>query len=412
MKKSSILLLMLCVFFAVSAQKVNKQNLKFNYISLPTEPFDKEIKNSNGHVILAYEDAIVQIKKEAQDEYERAKAEYPEKVAEAEAEFADRMEKYKAAKAEWDQKSVATKFIEKNVLEENNKPVEPVYSKPAQPVLRTVRTLKLFDKNMLANTYLKLDGFGSATDNAVKITATLYGFENLGPELKQKEENIYNSSTKTTTKQTTYWYEVQYRHPIGIAVELPSGEVLMDEIPQQFSEYKMASASNQNFREQTFLEQLESKVVEANMKEISRMLNSKYGYVKTSKESVVYRVEPKGFTYDDIQEAYENAITGYDLLASNYTSAEQKLNAACELWEKALTEYVAGAKKVRIDDNVAIALRFNLAEAYLFTNKFDKADAHLSKIIAMNPSGKEKKTVAELRDLMKDMRIRWEANNK
>jgi len=411
MKKTSMLLLVLCISFSAYTQKVVKQNLKFNYIKLPNTPLDKAIKNSNGHIVLVYEDAIGQTKQNAQDEYEKAKAEYPQKVAEAEEEHAAKMEKYKEAKAEWDKKSGATKFFEKNVLEENNKPVEPVYRKPSEPVLKTVKTLKLFDKKLLANTYLKLEGFGTATDNAVKVTATLYGFESLEPELKQKEESYYDTKSQSTQKKTTYWYEVQYKHPIGIKVELPSGEVVMDEIPQQFAEYKVATTSNQNFNKQAFLEQLENKVVEANMKEVNETLNSKYGYVKINRESVIYRIESKSFTYNDFQEAYENAVTGYDLLVSNYTSAAQKLGAACELWEKALTEYVVGAKKVRIDQEVAMAARFNLAEAYLFTNNFDKADAHLSKIIGMDPSNKEKKLVAELRDLMKDLRTRWEANN-
>jgi hypothetical protein len=52
-----------------------------------------------------------------------------------------------------------------------------------------------------------------------------------------------------------------------------------------------------------------------------------------------------------------------------------------------------------------------LAEAYLFTNNFDKAESHLSKIISLNPSGKEKKLVGEYRDLLKDLKERWQANN-
>ncbi len=411
MKKTIMLFFALCISFAAYTQKVDNQSLKFNYIRLPESPIDKTIKNSNGVVILAYEDAVNQAKKKAQDDYEKALAEYPKKVSEAEADYAARMEKYKIDKAEWDKKSVGSKFVEKNILEENNKPVQPSYYKPSAPVLENVKTLKLFDKNLLASTYLKLEGFGIATNNAVKITATLYGFENLEPQLKQKEESYYDSKTSSTQKKITYWYEIQYKHPIGIKVELPSGEVLMDEIPQQFAEYKVTTAA-QNYNKGAFLEQLESKAVEDNMKKVNEILNSKYGYAKINRESVIYRIEPKTFTYDDFQEAYENAVSGYGLLVSDYAFAAKKLDAACEFWEKALTEYVAGAKKVRVTEDVAKAARFNLAEAYIFTNNFHKADVHLSKIISLDPSNKEKKTINELRELMKDLRTRWEANNK
>jgi tetratricopeptide (TPR) repeat protein len=412
MQKISFLLIsFICITFLGYAQKIDKQALKFDYIQLPNTPLDKAIKNCNSTVILAYEDAVNAEKQEAQNEFEQAKAEYPQKVAEAEDAHAQRMEQYKAAKAEWDKKSGAAKFFEKQILEENNKPVEPTYHKPAPPVLRNVATQKVFNKDLLATSYLKLGGFASSDDNAVKITVTLYGFENIEPELKQREDAVYNTQTRSTQRTTVYWYEVRYKHPIGIKVESPTGEVLMDEIPQQFSEYQMVKASNQGFNKRTFLESLENKIVEANMKEVSKILNDRYGYVKTNRESTIYRIEPKKFDYDDFQQAYENAVAAYGVLISNNAAATQKLDAACELWEKALTEYVAGDKKARINEDIAIVTRFNLAEAYLFTNNFDKAEAHLSKIISLNPSGKEKKLVGELRDLIKNAKERWEANN-
>jgi hypothetical protein len=400
------------------SQKIDKQDLLFDYIKMPAEPLNKSIKNFSSNVILAYEADIIAKEKAAQDEFDKAKAEYPKKVAEAQDEYNKRVEKYKADKAEWDKKSTGDKIVEKTVLKENNKPVEPgTFYKPSEPYLREIQHQKVFDKNMLASTYLKLDGFNNSPDNSVKITATLFGFENLEPELKTKEESEYNSQTKATSKIITYWYEIQYKHPISLKITLPSGETIMDETLLQFSEYSKASTgtakgSYPSYNKEAFLTQLQNKVIEDNMKVINGLINSKYGYQKAKRNSTIIRIEPKKFTYDDFQQAYESAVAGYGILTTDFKSATEKLNKSIELWEKALTEFNPNENKVRIDEDVAKAAHFNLAEGYIWTNNFSKADEHLSKIIGLEPSKKEERAVEELRNLLRDQKTRWEANNK
>ena len=418
MKIFTLFVFLFCLSLYSISQKIDKQDLLFDYIKIPVEPLNKSIKNYSSNVMLAYEADIIAKEKAAQDEFEKAKADYPQKVAEAQAEYNKIVEKYKADKAEWDKKSTGDKIVEKTVLKEHNKPVEPgTFYKPSEPRLREIQHQKVFDKNMLASTYLKLDGFNNSPDNSVKITATLFGFENLEPELKTKEESEYNNQSKTTVKIITYWYEIQYKHPISLKITLPNGESIMDETFQQFSEYSKASTGSAkgaypSYNKEAFLTQLQNKVIEDNMKVINGLINSKYGYQKAKRTSTITRIEPKKFTYDYFQQAYESAVAGYGILITDFKGASEKLNKAIDLWEKALTEFNPNEKKARIDGDVAIASHFNLAEAYIWINNFAKADEHLSKIIGLEPSNKEKKAVEELRNLLKDQKTRWEANNK
>lgn len=433
MKKTILVVALVCIGLYALPQKIDKQDLNFDYLRMPLEPLSKSITNYSSKVIITYEADILNNNKIAQQEYDQAKAEFPQKVAKAEDQYKQDMAKYEKEKKEaedkynkemeeWKNKSSGEKFVEKKILNEDNKPrlnlpSYPYKNLPPEPVLKQTRHQKLFDKDMLSSTYLKLAGFKNSPENAVKITATLYGFENMEPELKTKTTTEYNSNTKSSQPINTYWYEMQYKHPIGIKVELPDGQAIVDETLQQIGQYSIAKSNSNkgsypSFNQDNFVTNLQGKVVEDNMKMINDFLNNKYGFPKEKRTSFIFRIEPKKFVYDDFQQAYESAVAGYGLLASDFNNAVPKLNTAIDLWEKAVAEYNPNEKKVRMDEDVVRAAHFNLAEAYIWIHDFEKADAHLSKIIGLNPSRKEEKAVEAYREIMKDLKARWEANNK
>jgi hypothetical protein len=433
MKKIIFLSAFVGLGFCAISQKIDKQDLNFDFVRQPLEPLNKSYVNYNSKVIMTYEADALEQDKQAQKEFEQAKADYPKQVQKAEDQYKLDMIEYEKKKKEaedkynkemeaWNKKSTGDKFVEKKILNEDNKPYldlprEPYKEIPPQPKPKEVHHQRVFDKNVLTSTYLKLDGFKNLPDNAVKITATLYGFENTTPELKSSVITEYDYGSKSSYQVTTYWYELQYKHPIGLKVELPDGQTIMDETLEKVGKYTTVKSNSSKgnyptFNEEAFTANLQSKIVEENMKIINDYLNNKYGFSRIKRTSVIYRVEPKKFTYDDFQQAYESAVAGYGLLATDFKNANLKINAAIELWEKALTEFNPNEKKVRIDEDVARAAHFDLAEAYLWTYNFEKADADLSKIIGLNPSKKEEKAVEALRELMKDIKARWEANNK
>lgn len=417
MKTKHIILatLVFLVTFGFS-QKIKKEASQFEYIQLPSNPLNKDIKNYNSQVILSYEADIIAEKQKNKEEYDKATAEYPQKVKDAEDKHKEAMALYKSDMKEWDEKSTGRKIIEKQVLEEDNKPKEPRYSTPSEPYLKIIEHQKVFNKDRLASSYLKLDGYKKSSENALKITVSLFGFESLEPELKSKEVNSYNSTTKTNTKTNKYWYEISHRHPINLKIETPTGEILFDETLEEFNEYTITKTSSRegkypDYNKKTFLLKLQNSIVESNMKYINEYINDNYGFPKKTRNTTVFNIKPKKHKYDDYLQAFESLTSGYKLLVSDNKSAQERINNAISTWEKILTESNPSDKKARINSDITVVTHINLAEAYFWSNNFVKAEEHLTKILSLEYSKKQKKIIEQYKEIFRKQKIRWEANN-
>ncbi len=417
MKTKNIFLVLFIFLVATGfSQKIDKQKLEFEYNQLPKKPLNKSIKNYSSQLEMAYEADIIAEKQKAQDDFEKATTEHPQKVKDAEAKHKEIVAEYEADMKAWKEKSTGSKIVERTLLDEKNKPVKPGDFRPSMaPRLKIVYHQKIFNKETLANTYLKLSGYKKSTENAVKITATLQGFENLEQELKSREGNFYNKQTKTTTKTFKYWYEVSHRHPINLKIETPDGEVILDEILEQFNEYTIAKSSSKegkapSFNINKFAKILQDKIVQSNMKSLEEYINSNYGFSKVKRNITVYRVNAKKLNYDDYQKAFESTTAGYNLLVSDNTSAIEKIKSAIAIWEKALTESNPSDKKARVNSDITIITLFNLVEACIWTNNYNKSEEYLNKIVGLNPSKKETKLIDEYREFLKEHKERWEAN--
>ncbi|MCX8486925.1 MAG: hypothetical protein ORN53_07110, partial [Crocinitomicaceae bacterium] len=104
-------------------------------------------------------------------------------------------------------KSTATKVIEKQLLNENTKPVKDYVAQPyrrtiSQPVLKSS-----YDYPSLAATYLVLDGFTKAQVNALSYSVNIEGYENSQPTIKseEKDEVSVKDGVRTTYKVRYYW---------------------------------------------------------------------------------------------------------------------------------------------------------------------------------------------------------------
>lgn len=421
MKTNNILLgLSLLVATIGFSQKIKDQKISFDYIQLPSKPLDKSLTTYTSEALLAYEEQINAEKTRVQEEYDRKLAEHPAEVKAAEARFNEEMVRYEDAMAAYNAKSTGSKVLENALLKESNKPVNPgKFYPPSAPRKEVLNLQKVFSKEMLSSTYLKLDGFTKENnDNALKITASLFGFEHLEAELKFKESSSYNSKTETSTKYKTYWYEVQYKHPISIKIETPSGELIIDETFEKFNEFSIAkSKSNKNyaprFNEANFVKSLQSGIVQKNMKFIKSYINTNYGFQKVKRNTIIYRVEQKRkkkYSYDDYQKAFEAAYAGYNSLKTGSDAAQEKIKEAIAIWETALTESNMDDKKSRVNPDITIATMFNLAEAFLFSNQYDKVEENLNKMIGLDPSRKEKRLISSYRTILKIQKERWNAN--
>lgn len=417
MKSLTSLTLGLIFSVTLLAQKVDEQSASFDYKQLPTKPLDKAITNYSSKVILAYEEQIKQEIAQADAEYAEAMAEHPAKVAAAKKAWQERMDQYEYDMKAWDDKSTASKLVEKHLLEENNKPVKPAdFYPPAEPRKRIVEHQKIFSPSLLESTYLKLDGYKKAADNALKITVTMYGFQNLEPELKQKESSVYSTQTKSTTKVITYWYETAYKHPMQLKVELPNGQVLVNETFDKFNEYTIEKSaetkgSTPPMNKQQLLESLQNKIVENNMQVINQYLNDNYGYSTKKRETTIYRVETKKVNYDEYQNAFEAVMAGYNNLVFDMPKAQTKIGEAIKIWESDLAESNTADKKARINEEITLITLFDLIEAHIWMNNYDQAETYINKAVALKLNKKEQKAIDDYRAFLNDQKIRFRANN-
>jgi len=317
---------------------------------------------------------------------------------------------------DYNNKSTATKIIEKQVLEQNTKPVLVLPPKPQPPVKKENVYQKIFDKEVLNSTYIKLDGYTKGNDNPVKITYTLYGFENTEPEVKTSQASVYNTSSKTTTQVTTYWYELKYKHPVGIKVEDPFNGIVFNEMAAKTNDYATYTSMKKesgypDFNKQSVLLELQNRVVETNLRFAYQTLNSMFGYSKIKDTIILYRVEAKKFNYDDLTQAYQDASLAYGMLVTDMATAKTKFQNAVSVWIKIMDEYNPDDKKGRIDNDIAIATSLNMAMAYIYLNEFLKSEETLNKISLLKPSKSEQKIVDEIRAFCREQKLRFDANS-
>lgn len=408
--------LLICT--TMPAQSIKDNDVTFVYVRLPKEPLGKSYTNYQGKVEMSYV-----------AENAAKKAEYDQKLANVEVQYQKDMEDWKVRDAqaqaqydkdmaEYNKKGTAEKIADKKLLNEGKPvrqtPPQPYRNNPPVPVYK-----KEYDPNLLASSYIKLEGFNNQPDNAVTITVTLYGFDCIKPVMKtevKKMTRIVNG-TSTPYNQTYYHYETSYKHPMSVKVEVPGKGIVLNQTIEAFNQYTVIKTNEtdnsaaQNMDVEAYVRNLEEKVLMENLKFINELVNEKYGFSKVSRTSVLNNVESKKMNYDDYQGAYDNAKAGYDLLATDKDAAAAKLNLAIQAWEKALTESNPSDKKARVDADVTMATRFNLLEAYVFAGDFANAEAQLQKINSSDPSKKQKKRAEELDLFIKDMKARTAANS-
>lgn len=445
MRSQFTICLLLAATFSkvISAQSIKDNDITYSYVRTPLEPL-KGFTNYQSKVELSYaaENAAMKADyekkcEEAEAQYQKDVAEFPQKTKEAEAKYELDMkawevkdkeaeDKYQKELAEYNKKSTAQKLADQKLLNEGKpvkqSPPKPYKNLPPTPYKRmppAPQYKKEYDTQLLASTYLKLEGFTNAPENAVIITVSISQFEIQGPKLITVNKEMTKIANGQSSKyiQPYYHYETSYRQPMSVKVEVPGKGVIFNQVIEEFSTFtadKTRETDNlaaQNMADPSaYAKNLEEKTLAANLKYINELVNSKYGFSKVARTTVLNNVESKKMNYDDYQLAYDNAVSGYDMLATDKVGATIKIKEAIAIWEKAMLESNPDDKKARIDADVTLATRFNLAEAYLMIGDFTNAELQIRKINASDPSKKQKKRAEELEALEKDLKARDAAN--
>lgn len=415
-KQSNVILLAFCLIIFSSSLSLQSQNVKsdkveYIYIRLPLNPLSLPVKNYQSFVFATYEEknaekiaAYEAEKKKAEDEYQAEMAAYPALVQEAKDKYAYELD-------EWNKKSLGEKVVEKQILNENNKPVEHI---PSEPRLRSVAEPKLqtsYDYPTIADTWLHLYGYEKKPEQAVQIQVTIFGYDYTQPRqisVTKNETSIVNG--QTSTHAVTYYHiEFSYRHPMSFTVTAPDGNILMNLTPQELNTYKIyKSPENEkpaDINSELLVKTYEEQIFQRNLFFIDSLINDKYGNTPTSKIAELFYVKEKDEVYKDLLIAFNDATSGLKLMVDNKEAGTTKMNNAISLWQTALKESDPQNKKARIDKEITIAICFNLLECYFALGETAEAEKIITLMNGLSLSTgdrkQKEKSEADLNDLKK-----------
>ncbi len=388
-------------------QRIKKETVTFTYIQPPvvTSLGDQPFLST---AIIDYKAEIDRDEDAAESEYQTAMAEYPAVEAAAKAVYDQIYAEYEKAIAEWNKKSLAGKFLEKQLLE-NQKPLPPSpYYPPAKPVKRTVYHQYLFDADVVNQSSASLKGRNRAP-GGITIVLHMHGYESQQPTVETKESSVYDTKTKQTRKEYKSQYVMLQRHPISAVVNDASGAVLFSGI--------IAGTENNVKYESGFVagsspsmpgkETMEKALGEANLALASEWLNNQYGKVPLRREITIRNPEDNKVDYGDFLEAYYTAQEGYDKLGSDEAKGIAKLQAAISLWQLALNEMDMDDKKARVNKKVAPDLYLNLIEACIFAHEFDTAEELITATRRLDFAKRDMEDITALKDFLEDYRVRF-----
>ena len=401
---------------AVFSQKIKSEAVSYSYVQLPLTPISKTITNYQSTIFAVYE-AENKRKNEAYDaelavaeaEYQKELAIYPEKVKAAEESYAKEM-------AEWDKKSLAEKVLEKQLLNENNKPVKQIPSAPYKRYVAKPLLQRSYDYAALAGTYLTLGGFSNDSTDAVKIEVTLNGFDYTKPvQLSEiKKEVSYANGTSTTTNVAYYHVEFSYRHSMSVKVTLPDGKELFYLTPQELNTYKIyksaASKSVQYTNEDQLVQLFEEKIVQDNLKFIGDLVNDRIGFKLTERAGKLAYIKSKDDTYSDLMRAFNEGTSALQNLKDDEVAASTKLLDVIQTYKKALSESDLANKKARIDKDVTTMIHFNLLEIYFALKDVTSTESTLSELNGLDLSTSDRKEKEVYEKQILDLKKRIAAN--
>lgn len=416
MLKIGLFLIATIAMYSLNAQRIKSDDIEYRYIKLPLTPLPTSIQHYQSSIFAAYEvenqkllDKYDADMEAAEAEFQRATAEYPAKVKAAE-------DKYTADLAEYNKKSMAEKVVEKQLLNENNKPVKSIPSAPykksvQKPVLKTS-----YDYNALSSTYLILDGYENNSENAVKIEVTLNGFEYTKPKQVTEVKKIASTANGSTTTKNVNYYNVEftYRHTMSVKVTSPDGKELFYLTPQELNTYKTykspQSTTATAINEEQLVKTYEEKILQENLSFINDLVNDRIGFKRETRKSALSYIKAKDDVYSDMLIAFNDGNSGLKSLIDDSDGAKNKLHKANQNWNTALNESDLNNKKARVDKDVTMMIYFNLLETSFALADVAAAEKILETLNTMTISKSEKQQKEDYEALITDLKKRIAAN--
>ena len=241
-------------------------------------------------------------------------------------------------------------------------PSEPYYIEP------NTSTSIIFKPTVLADTYLKLEGFEKGTTNALTGSVVMEDFDAGQPERKESTNRVYNATTKKYVDQKTYSFDTAVRRPTRLTLEF-NGQTIYNDIFEGTGEYSSVSTPTS-----PNMFQLEKDNVSDILNSIKEFINEQHGFVKVPSTLTLRSPKNKG-DFDDLENAAKLGKRGINPMGSSDGVAE--LAEAIKIWETVLGESDVNNKKARINGKVTQSLYQNLIEAAIFKEDFVRAQDFL-----------------------------------
>lgn len=401
---------------AFFAQNVKSEKLDYYYVKLPLNPLPKTVFNYQSAIIAAYEKENSRKKEQYEADLKAAEIQYQKELAEYSLKLKAADEKYAQDLAAWEKKPLAEKVVEKQLLNENNKPVKETPSQPYKRLVEKPHLQTSYDYSALASTYLFLGGFENKPDNFIKIEVTLHGYDFTRPrQLSEQKNSVSVVNGTSITKQIPYYHiEFTYRHTMTVRVIGTDGKEILLLTPQELNNYSIYKSpetpTSQTFDEEQLVKSFEEKILQENLIFINKLVNDKFGFIKDLRSTNLSFVKSKEDLYNDLLTAYNEGVIGFKTLVEDPASAIKKLEHAAEIWQNALIESDLENRKARIDKEVTTMIYFNLLETYFALKESENVDKLLGNLNTISLSNSDRKLKETYELLNVDLKKRILAN--
>ena len=377
------------------SQNIKDNKISINYIQLPKQKVDESIST----FFTIYKDSYL-------DKNIQQLSIYQFKVDSAEAEQQIKIKTWKTLKNTikrnyLDSLSVWKQNIAKGI--NKAKPTEPNYPEYPESYFLFPPVLSKSLSELMSNKSIKIAGF-SEENSGVRIE-----IDNLGLE-------VISIKGKYANQGKSYVVTARYKMPIVIKTFI-SGDLLHQK------QYHNKIANHVVFKGKTEYDyeiwkmnvgesnkdiwiNLQRKLWNTAINNISSVLDSEIGYPKKRENTEVYIVKKfQDYNYEKLLSAYNYAESGYGQvgLDRNKSRAKTQLIKAINIWEQEMKESDLTNKKSRINSKISGLISANLADAYFWTEDFEKSNFYINKAInqgnlkAKNHCKKLKKDIPEFK---------------
>jgi len=377
------------------SQNIKDNKISINYIQLPKQKINESIST----FFTIYKDSYL-------DKNNQQLSIYQFKVDSAEAEQQIKIKTWETLKNTikrnyLDSLSVWKQNMAKGI--NRAKPTEPIYPEYPESYFLFPPVLSKSLGELMSNKSIKIAGFREG-NSGVRIEIDNFGLD------------VLSIKGKYTNQGKSYIVTARYKMPI--VIKTFTGRELLHQ-----KQYHNKIANHVVFKGKTEYDyeiwkmnigesnkdiwiNLQRKLWNNAINNISSVLDSEIGYPKKRENTEVYIVKKfQDHNYEKLLSAYNYAESGYGQvgLDRNKSRAKTQLNKAINIWEQELKESDLTNKKARINTKISGLISANLADAYFWTEDFEKSNFYINKAInqgtlkAKNHCKKLKKDIPEFK---------------